>query len=403
MLICWDRLKSNRRLLALLRGVSVSFTMSGDSWTQTIVLSDGGVESSKSSPSLYCERVPAFELIGSDACWRDLLRSDPPPGWQSVVHLANIGQLTLRGDAREFYRHLHVVSAVVEALRDRSEVASTSPPSLEAHGRYHRVASTLGEADVYVERVGEGSPILAFSTAGGTVRQWHGLVRDTELTGEYELITVDLPWHGLSSPIHGATIGEWDLCPRSYSQFMGAVAECLGLKNSILLGVSMAGAAVVQTIASFPSQFRGAVACQVGTRVSGRSSPLLRATDVSQATLVPEWTYGLMSPLSPARYRDSVWWDYSSGGHGLYASDIDSYELWDFDSISDLLDEDSPHIAILSGCFDTSVPPSASRKLADLIPNSSFELMPDLGHFPHSENPPAFYPYLRRALKRVTQ
>lgn len=108
-----------------------------------------------------------------------------------------------------------------------------------------------------------------------------------------------------------------------------------------------------------------------------------------------------MNPASPDEFKQRVWWGYSSGGYGLYAADIISYAQWDIALVEDLLTLDSPHIAVLSGEFDTSVSPERSRELAQRIPNSSFRKMMGLGHFPHAENPRRFVDYLKPALQRV--
>lgn len=51
-----------------------------------------------------------------------------------------------------------------------------------------------------------------------------------------------------------------------------------------------------------------------------------------------------------------MWWGYSTGGHGLYAADIGSYQQWEIDEVSHLLTPTTPHIAVLSGRFDTTAP-----------------------------------------------
>lgn len=133
-----------------------------------------------------------------------------------------------------------------------------------------------------------------------------------------------------------------------------------------------------------------------------RQNEHLRGTTVNPTLFIPEWTYGLMNPASPEEFKQRVWWGYSSGGFGLYAADIDSYLRWNFEDVAQLLTSESPHIALLSGSFDTSVPSSETQALAERIPNSSFAVMPELGHFPHAENPIAFATYLKNALERVT-
>ncbi|WP_460772554.1 alpha/beta fold hydrolase [Microbacterium sp. GXF7504] len=380
---------------AVARGVRLGFALAAETWQAGVAVDDGML-------SLTPETAgAAFTLRGDDATWSRLLDDAPQPGWQSVLHLVRTGSLQVEGDERAYFRHLHVVRTVVEGSRRPTPQEPRVRRPLTARGSYARVSSALGTGDVFVERCGQGPQLLALATAGSDTSQWHGLMTDTDLTDRYELVTVDLPWHGKSSPTFGREAGAWRLTPDAYTEFIVAAADAIGLAGPVLVGASMAGAAVVHAVATHPHRFAGAVACQAGHRVANRASDLLRAVDVDQSTLVPEWTYGLMNPQSPEEFRTRVWWGYSSGGHGLYAADIDSYLQWDFDRIAAQLTPGSPHIAVLSGRFDTTVPPAASRALAEAIPNASFAEMPELGHFPHAENPARFAPYLEDALTRV--
>lgn len=368
-----------------------AFDLAGDAWSVPVRV--GGDAASASAPD--------FVVRATDAVWRRVLATELAAGWQSILHLVRTGSATIEGDERSFFRSLDQVRLIVERARRAPELSTGRDRLLAARGSYARVTSALGTADVYVERCGSGPQLLALATAGSDTSQWHGLMTQTDLTDQFELITVDLPWHGRSSPAFGADVGDWRLTPESYTDFIVAAADEIVLDRPVLVGASMAGAAVVHAVATAPERFAGAVACQVGRRVANRASDLLHAADIDQSMLVPEWTYGLMNPASPRDFRTRVWWGYSSGGRGAYAADIDSYQQWDYDEIAHLLNDSSPHIAVLSGRFDTSVPPESSRDLADAIPNSSFVEMPELGHFPHAENPARFHHYLLPALERV--
>lgn len=400
----FDDLAQSRELSALADGASVTFAFAGDSWQGCVQFTDGSIHTDRAvrhGGGNHLSGSPEFTLTATDEIWDEMTSSNPEPGRQSHIHLLSTGAISLTGDIATFDRHTHLVRAVVDALRRDQPTAFAPRRALEARGEYHRVYSAVGTADIHVERCGSGRPIIALATAGSSSAQWHGLMTESELTDRYELISVDLPWHGQSSPTFGTAVGEWALTPETYSRFIADAVRTIGVSAPILLGVSMAGAAVVHAVATYPQVFVGAVACQVGPRVRNRSTPQLRATDIDQSLFVPEWTFGLMNPTSPAEFRKRVWWGYSSGGHGLYAADIDSYQQWDIDTVADLLEPSSPHIAVLSGRFDTTVPPAASRLLAEAIPNSSYCEMPDLGHFPHAENPARFSDYLEPALLRV--
>ena len=385
-----QRLQADARLASLTRGAAVACALVGDSREVTAAFADGSVTAAADA---------AFSLTASDEVWTQLLAATPQPGWQHVLPLVRDGHISLDGDERAFWRHLHIVRAAVEALRPAAETAQHAERRpLTLRGEYVRAEGPLGVSDVFVERAGEGPQLLCLPTAGSDTTQFHGLVTETPITDHYEVIAFDLPWHGKSVPVDGV---EYRLTPEEYTQHIVGVADALGLARPMLLGPSMAGAAVVRAIAAHPHRFAGAVSCQAAEDVRGRSSDLLAATDVDQSRLVPEWTVGLMNPASPVEHRDRVHWGYSSGASGVYAADIDGYQQWDFDDIADLLTAESPHIAVLSGVYDTSVPPERSEQLAQRIPNSSFARMPELGHFPHAEHPSAFWQHLEPALARL--
>ena len=58
-------------------------------------------------------------------------------------------------------------------------------------------------------------------------------------------------------------------------------------------------------------------------------------------------------------------------------------------------------VVMLTGEYDYSCTPEASRATAAKIPGAEFREMKGLGHFPMTENPEAFLEYLRPALARL--
>ncbi len=393
-----DRLLADARLIELSRGATVAFELSAPAGA-TVVAAHAG--------EIGFQGDPTFGVRAAPHVWARLLAPEPKAGDQNVHALCRDGEAELWGDSLTIAQHLHLLHRVIE-------VARSSPPSpepaahehrpLEFRGQYVRVdVPGLGLCDIYVERAGTGTPLLCLPTAGSDTKQYHGLVTETDLTERYELIAFDLPWHGKSNPAWGRRSSSYRLDSAAYVGAIAAVTRALALPTPpILLGVSMAGAAVVEAVATHPELFAGAVACQAGPRVAGRRTPWLRHAAVNQALHIPEWTSVLMAPQSPAEMRDRVWWGYSQGGFGAYDADIGYYsESWDVENVVALLDDRSPLIVVLSGAYDTSVPTAASQELAETIPNSRFRTMPELGHFPHAENPTVFAAHLEWALHQI--
>ena len=56
---------------------------------------------------------------------------------------------------------------------------------------------------------------------------------------------------------------------------------------------------------------------------------------------------------------------------------------------------------VLSGDYDWSAYPAASKALADAVPGATYTLMEGMGHFPMSEDPAQFKKYLLPVLADI--
>lgn len=56
---------------------------------------------------------------------------------------------------------------------------------------------------------------------------------------------------------------------------------------------------------------------------------------------------------------------------------------------------------MLNGEYDWSNTPEMSQKTADKIPGAKYKTMEGLGHFPATENPKKFVPYLIEAVEWI--
>ena len=67
-------------------------------------------------------------------------------------------------------------------------------------GKYVYVEVEGVEYRIYFEENGEGIPLVCQHTAGSDNRQYRHLLNDPEVTSQYRVIAVDLPYHGKSLP-----------------------------------------------------------------------------------------------------------------------------------------------------------------------------------------------------------
>lgn len=346
-----------------------------------------------------------FSVILEEDSWASLLAEHPIPRTQHLLaHLAPRGAGEVHGDRLAFAQHIQLVRRAIEVLAGREPADQAAIDLSHVTGRYVRVdVPGWGECDIYVEAVGSGHPVVLLHTAGADSTQFHGLMSLAHRFAGRQLISFDLPWHGRSSPARGRYVLDYELTSETYAGCIVAVIAALGLDEPpVLVGASMAGAAVLEVAARYPATIAAAIGCQVGPRVGNRHNIWLRNSKVNQALFVPEWTFGLMSPSSPKGDRDRVWWGYSQGGYAVYERDIIYYTTcWDVDNVRWMFNDATPPIVLMSGAFDYTVPPAATKELAELIPGAVYRDMPELGHFPHAENPAAFAAHLAWALVEV--
>jgi pimeloyl-ACP methyl ester carboxylesterase len=396
------RLATDEELRELGLNTKVAFTLAVRGGQACTVTMSDGATAVLPTPA----RGAAFTVELDAADWAAVLAPSPAPRSQHVLaFLAPRGTGEVVGDREAFAQHLHLVRRVIELARGADTVAPSTSVALSGLvGRYLSVeVPGWGECTIYYETAGQGLPVLLLATAGSDTRQYHGLMSDPAVTSNYQLIAFDLPWHGKSNPPAGKRNTDYVLDSQTYTDCIAGVIRALNLPQApVVVGASMAGAVVVEMVARHPGLLRGAVSSQAGPRVANRHTPWLRSPKVNQALHVPEWTYGLMSPDSPKQDRDRVWWGYSQGGFSVYERDIAYYSTcWDIDHVTDLFGEHTPPVVLMNGVYDYSVPPEATRELAARIPGAVVREMPELGHFPHAENAPAFATHLLWALEHI--
>jgi pimeloyl-ACP methyl ester carboxylesterase len=357
-----------------------------------------------------------FTLCAPSAVWERFLQMVPPAPYHHVLAMKmRVPEFTVSGDEQKLLQCAPLVRRSLElarwlangraaaALRPEGQVAAPASGSIEPIvGRYASIAIEGRNHRIYYEQAGEGRDLLFLHTAGSDTRQYHRLMNDAQLLRDWRMTTFDLPWHGKSLPPAGGIPGEWYLNTDRYVACIDAAIAALGLKRPVLLGSSMGGQICLEMALRFADALGGVIACEACDKITGRAVPFAKHALFNQTLAVPEWIYGLMSPTTPQAQAIEIWWEYSQGGYGVFHGDLEFYAHdWDARERVHRIDTSRCPLIMLTGEYDFSCTPEASRATAAKIAGAEFQMMKGLGHFPMTENPQAFLEYLRPALARL--
>lgn len=264
---------------------------------------------------------------------------------------------------------------------------------LEIDGVAHRL---------YWEEAGQGIPLLCLHTAGSDGRQWRAVLNDPEITRHFRVIAYDMPWHGKSSPPEGYVPGDYRLTAEGYVSQILTVSAALGLDRPVAMGCSIGGRVMLHLACRHPERFRALIGLQSGAYLEPYyDTDWLNRPDVHGGEVCGAFAWGLCAPDAPERERWETVWHYMQSGPGVFKGDLYFYK-YDGDIRDHLsaIDPNACPLHLLTGEYDYSCTPEDTRAVAEALGIGMTE-MKGLGHFPMSENPEAFLPYLRDVLDKV--
>lgn len=381
------------------------------SGSNTTLLSIDETGATLSKPAF--PRDPDFTLSATPDAWAELGKPKPRPGFQTLFAMRRTQNLIVTGNMVKFLQHLMLLEMLFSNLGpDSPALAHPAEAALEPiTGRYIRMNLEGRPHRVYFEEAGaaDGIPLVCLHTAGSDSRQYRHLLNDSAITDRYRVIAFDLPWHGKSSPPPGFEQETYQLTTDRYMTTILAVCSSLKLKRPVVMGCSIGGRAVLHLAQRHPEQFRAVIGLQSALYVEDKSlgdpSPpnALHRSDVHGPKQAGASMAGLTAPTAPSAERWETIWHYMQGGPGIFAGDL-HYHFVDGDlrgdAASGLRDTPCP-VYLLTGEYDVSVPADMSREVADLVGAAHFEIMPDMGHFPMSENPVSFRHYILPVLEKI--
>lgn len=210
----------------------------------------------------------------------------------------------------------------------------------------------------------------------------------------------DMPGHGRSYPGSKQVPEGYGLDEDSYIDAIAQVIKKLKLHRPIISGASMAGhVCLAVAIRSGELGVIGVIPCEACDHLPFNQPIYELPGDLNESILNPERVCGMISPTAPAIYYRLIWWIYSSQGVKMFPGDLEFYfKGWDGRSRMHLINTNACPVYMLTGEYDYSCTPVASRATAEKIPGAVFTEMKGLGHFPMSEDPKAFIPHFVNGL-----
>ena len=389
-----------------LQGLEGSLLLDMESQRHLLRLGQGRIELARS-----IERDDSWDLALAAPLdiWTQLFSATPPPNHQGLTALwVTQPHFAAQGDQHLFASALHALNRLVELGREPREPTPAPDPPVRRDpgqiiGHYLDLpAPGTGVARVYYEEAGSGPPLVLLHTAGADSRQFHELLADVEIAKHWRMLAFDLPRHGKSIPSPGWEQSPYRLTTSDYAhwcvQFMRQAAK----GPALVMGCSMGGAMAYYLAARHRQEVAAAICLEAPDRSPGRRNRFLSHAGVNQATYVPSYVYNLMSPASPSDARHRAWWYYSQGGPGVYQGDLWFYsQEWDAAQVSPQMDPEACPVVLLTGEYDYSASPQATRRLAKQAPGVEVEIMSGMGHFPMTEDPDRFRSHLLPVLARL--
>lgn len=355
-----------------------------------------------------------FTLQAKADQWEKFFDANPKAPYTSFVGLQgmNIKQegVGVHGDQLKFAQYGHLATRMLNMLREGlhgpiEETDQDLPEEDHIVGKYiYLDCPVWGRTKIFYETCGSGPQEIVFChTAGADSRQYHGVMNNADMQRACTMVAFDLPAHGRSFPGSNYVPGNHTNNEDAYVGTIAAVVRGLRLNRPIICGASMAGqVCVAVAIRNDEVRSGGTIPLQGCDYLTMDRQFQDKSPEVNQSLFNPDWIYGMMAPQSPHVNKQLIWHMYSGQAYGIFHGDLDFY-FGGFDARDRVqqIDTQKCPIYFLTGEYDWSTTPDMSKATADKIKSAGFKKMENLGHFPATENPKLFVPYLLEAIDYI--
>ncbi|KAL3445552.1 Alpha/Beta hydrolase protein [Aspergillus insuetus] len=340
-----------------------------------------------------------FALVAQPEHWRSFFSASPRAPYTSFVGIQGMNVVQdgagVQGDHEKFGQFAHLTTRLLGVVREGLHGPPIEDQQAESDDDH------LTGKYVFYETSGNGPQEIVFlHTAGSDSRQYHGVMNDATMRSRCTMYAFDLPAHGRSFLGKNHLPGNHTNTEESYVGAIREFIKVLKLNKPIVYGASMAGQVCI------------AVAIRAEEVGAGETIPLQgcdyltmkrqfndKSPVINQSLFNPDWIYGMMAPSAPLVNKQLIWHLYSAQAYGIFHGDLDFY-FGGFDARDRVasIDVKKCPIYFLTGEFDWSTTPQMSEATAKKIKGANFKAMEGLGHFPATESPVRFIPYLLEAI-----
>ena len=261
----------------------------------------------------------------------------------------------------------------------------------------------------YAASRNEGKPQLLLTSPQPmsvlTYRNWWD-----RLTQSFDVVAVDLPNHGGSDPARHVT------SVSQHAVFLGNILDEFELSHPHAVGPDIGTPTLMRFMADNPGRIKSATVGDAGAVGKVEGSPLFRALVYSR--LVQWSTLSAGGPIGGRLYcaaANSIGYrlskpspeakaDYLAGSTRFAKLRGQVGFLCSYPRETPALERDVTRIEapvqVLHGEYDTFVSMTNSQRLADLLPNSRFAVVPGTAHYAWEDNPSD---YLNKVLSFIEE
>lgn len=283
------------------------------------------------------------------------------------------------------------------------------PPWFDSFQRLPvKTATVQGHKIAYLDE-GQGPPVILIHGLGGSMWQWE--YQQASLSAGHRLITLDLLGSGLSDK------PDIDYLPDEMLAFFTSFMDAVGVRRAALAGNSMGGGVAIGMALAHPERVDRLVLIG-GLPAHVREKLISPMTKQAIDTKAPVWLIEFGNWLLGRGTTEEVLKEMVFDHGKLTPAVLDrSYRnrrrpgmipplmatartlpAWESGFALRLGEIRQPTL-IIWGAEDEVFPPQVGREMAQTIPGSALEIIPQAGHLPQWERPELVNPILLRFLQ----